>query len=94
LKCGVGEDWRRLIGRSCKICITYSQGREKFHIYNKKRKTIWIGHIWRRNCLVKHVTEGKIKGRIEVTGRRRRRRKQTLDDLKERENSEHCKRKH
>jgi hypothetical protein len=35
----------------------------------------------RRKCLLKHVTEGKIKGRIEVTGRRGRRRKQLLDDL-------------
>jgi hypothetical protein len=37
----------------------------------------------RRNCLLKHVIGGKIKGRIEVTGRRERRRKQLLDDLKE-----------
>jgi len=38
----------------------------------------------RRNCLLKHVIEGKIEGRIEVTGRRRRRRKQLSDDLAER----------
>jgi len=31
-----------------------------------------------RNCLLKHVIEGK----IEVTGRQGRRRKQLLDDLK------------
>jgi hypothetical protein len=37
----------------------------------------------RRNCLLKHVVEGKIDGRIEVTGRRGRRRKQLLDELKE-----------
>jgi hypothetical protein len=30
-----------------------------------------------------HVIEGKIEGRIEVTGRGRRRGKQVLDDLKE-----------
>jgi len=36
----------------------------------------------RRNSLLKHVTEGKIQGRIEMTGRRRRRGKQILDDLK------------
>jgi hypothetical protein len=35
----------------------------------KRRKTNWIGHILRRNCLLKHVIEGKIEGRIEVTGR-------------------------
>jgi hypothetical protein len=36
----------------------------------------------RRNCLLKHVIEEKIEGRIEVTGRRRRC-KQLLNDLKE-----------
>jgi hypothetical protein len=47
------------------------------------RKTNWTGHILRRNCLLKHVIEGKLEGRIEMTGRRGRRRKQLLDDLKE-----------
>jgi hypothetical protein len=32
--------------------------------------------------LLKHVIEGKIEGRIEVVGRRGRRRKQLLDDVK------------
>jgi hypothetical protein len=36
------------------------------------------------NCLLKHVTEGKAEERIEVTGRRRRRSKQLLDELQER----------
>jgi hypothetical protein len=36
----------------------------------KRRKANWVGHILRRNCLLKHVIEGKIEGRIEVTGRR------------------------
>ena len=27
-----------------------------------KRKANWIGHILRRNCLLKQVMEGKIKG--------------------------------
>jgi hypothetical protein len=45
----------------------------------QRKKANWIGHILRRNCLLKHVIEGK----IEVTGRRIRRRKQLLDDLKE-----------
>ena len=30
----------------------------------KKRKAKWIGHILRRNCLLKHVIEAKIEGRI------------------------------
>jgi hypothetical protein len=45
----------------------------------KRRKANWIGHILRRNCLLKHVIEGK----LEMTERRGRRRKQLLDDLKE-----------
>jgi hypothetical protein len=49
-----------------------------------KRKANWIGHILRRNCLLKQVTERKIKGRIEATGRRGRRRRKLLNDLKER----------
>jgi len=37
-----------------------------------------------RNCLLQRVIEGKIKGFIEVTGRRGRRHRKLLDDLKER----------
>jgi len=49
-----------------------------------KRKANWIGHILRRNCLLKQVIEGNIKGGIEVIGRRGRRRRKLLDDLKDR----------
>ena len=38
----------------------------------RKRKANWIGHILRRNCLLQRVTEGKIQGGIEVTGRQGR----------------------
>jgi hypothetical protein len=48
----------------------------------KSRNDNWLGHILRRNCLLKHVIEGKLEGRTEMTGRRGRRRKQLLDDLK------------
>jgi hypothetical protein len=44
----------------------------------KLRKAILFGRILRRNCLLKHVIEGKIEGTI----RRGRKRKQLLDDLK------------
>jgi hypothetical protein len=43
----------------------------------KRRKVNWVGHILRRNCLLKRVIEGK----IEVK-RRRRRRNQLLNGLK------------
>ena len=49
-----------------------------------KQKAKWIGHILRRNCLLQRVIEVKIKGGIEVTGRRGRKRRKLLDDLKER----------
>jgi len=35
----------------------------------KRSKGKWIGHIIHRNCLMKHVTEGNIEGRIKVIGR-------------------------
>ena len=35
-----------------------------------------------RNCLIKHVIEGKIVGRLEVKGRIGRRGKQLLNDIK------------
>ena len=50
----------------------------------RKRKANWIGHILSRNCLLQRAIEGKIKGDIEVTGRRGRKRRKLLDDLKER----------
>jgi hypothetical protein len=56
-----------------------------------KRKANWIGHILSRKCLLQQVIEGKIKGGIEVTGRRGRRRRKLLDDLKERTGYSHLK---
>ena len=41
----------------------------------RKRKSNCIGHILRRNCLLKQVIEGKTKVEMEVTRRRGRRRK-------------------
>jgi hypothetical protein len=49
-----------------------------------KLKAIWIGHIVRRNCLLRQVIGGNVIGGIEATGRRGRRRRKLLDDLKER----------
>jgi hypothetical protein len=57
----------------------------------RKRKAKWIGHILRRNCLLKQVIEVKIKGEMEVTRRRGRRRRMLLDDLKDRRGYSHLK---
>jgi hypothetical protein len=50
----------------------------------RKRKANCIGHILRRNCRLKQVIEGRIKGEIEVTRRRGRRRKKLMVDVKDR----------
>ena len=50
----------------------------------RKWKANWIGHILRRNCLVKQIIGRKIKGQIEVTRRRGRRLKKLLDYHKDR----------
>jgi hypothetical protein len=47
----------------------------------KRRKTNLIGHILRRNCLLRHVIAGKIEG----TGIWGRRSKQLLYDPNEKE---------
>jgi hypothetical protein len=63
--------------------VLHSVKKERYspHTINTRiRKANWMGHISRRKCLVRHVTEGKIGGRIEGTGRR----KKLLDDLQER----------
>jgi len=53
----------------------------------RKRKANWIGHILLRNCLLQRVIEGKIKGGIEVTGRRGGRRRELLMTLRKGEDT-------
>jgi hypothetical protein len=48
----------------------------------KRRKANWIGLILGRNCLLKHVIEGKMEVRIGVKRIRGRTRKELLDDFK------------
>ena len=75
-----GED---KLGRSCwKIVLKRVQAESNILHTTERTKTKWIGHILRRNCLIQHVIFRKIGKGIEVTGRRERRRKQILDDLK------------
>jgi hypothetical protein len=72
--------------RNVEVLFRVSEQRNILHEI-KKGKADWIGHILSRNCLLKEVIEGKIKGRIEVT----RRRKQLLDDLGNRRGYSHLK---
>ena len=57
----------------------------------RKRKANWIDRILRRNCLLKQVIEGKIKGEMEVTRRRRIRCRKLLNDLEDRRGYSHLK---
>ena len=72
------------------VLLRVNEQRNILHGINK-RKADWIGHILRRNCLLQRVIEGKINGEIEVTGRRGKRRRKLLDDLKERRGYPHLK---
>jgi hypothetical protein len=66
--------WRRME----KISWTgHAKNEEVLHMVNEERnilhiikirKANWIGHILHRNCLLKHVIEGKLEGWIEMTG--------------------------
>jgi hypothetical protein len=67
----------------------YLRVNEQSNILHKirKQKANWIGNVLYRNCLLKQVIEGKIKGELEVT----RRRKKLLDDLNDRRGYSHLK---
>jgi len=69
--------------RNEEVLLRVKEQRNILHEISKW-KANWIGHILSRNCLLQCVNEGKIKGGIEVTRRRGRRRRKLLDDLKER----------
>jgi len=69
--------------RNEEVLLRVNEQRNILHEIGK-RKANWIGHFLRRNCLLQGVIERKIKGQLEVTRRRGRRRKRLLDDLKDR----------
>ena len=72
--------------RNEEVLLSIKEQRNILHEI-RKRKANWIGHILRRYCLLQRVIEGKVKGVIEVKGRRRK----LLDDLKERRGYSHLK---
>jgi hypothetical protein len=69
--------------RNEEVLVRVKEQRNILHEISKRNGS-WNGHILRRNCLLRQVIEVNIKGGIEVTGRRGRRRRNLLDDLKER----------
>jgi hypothetical protein len=80
--------WRRLekirvdLVKNAEVLHRVKEKRNILHLV-KRRKANCIGHILRRNCLVKPLVNGKLEEVIEQTGRRGTRSKQLLDVLKE-----------
>jgi hypothetical protein len=68
------------VKRKSKYCVEPRKKETFCRKYKLQRwRAKWIGHVVRRNCLLKLIIEGK----IELTGRRWRRLKQLLDNLQE-----------
>ena len=76
--------------RNEEVLLQVNEQRNILHAI-RTRKANWIGNILRRNCLLKQVIEGKIKGEMDVTRRRGRRRKKLLEYLKDRRGYSHLK---
>jgi hypothetical protein len=76
--------------RNEEVLLRVKEQRNILHEISK-RKANWIGQIFRRNCCLRQVIEGKIKGEIEVRGRRGRRSRKLLNNLKERRGYLHLK---
>ena len=73
------------LDRSCEseeVLLGVKEDRNILHTI-KRTKANWIDDTLCRNFLLKCVAEGNTEGRIEVTVRRGRRRKQLLDVRKE-----------
>src|SRR5215471_1392931 len=68
--------------RNEEVLLRVKEHRNILHEISK-RNANWIGHILCRNCLLRQVIEGEIKGGIEGTGRQGRRHRKLLDNLKE-----------
>jgi hypothetical protein len=50
------------------VLLTVKEERNILHAIKIERLT-GFGHIFRRNCLLKHVMEGRLDGRVEITGK-------------------------
>jgi hypothetical protein len=64
--------WRRMVKiswtdqvRNQEVLLRVKEQRNILHEISK-RDSHWIGHILRRNCLLRQAVEGKIKAEIEV----------------------------
>lgn len=69
--------------RNEEVCHSVKVDRNVLHKI-KRRRTNWISHNLGKNCLLKRVIGGKMEGRIKVAERGERRRKQLMNERKER----------
>ena len=88
--------WQMLweVGYPPPILVILEDGDIVFLHTVNRRKYKWIGPILRRKCLIKHVIEGKIEGRIEVRGEEEEDVCSYLVTLRKREDTGNWKRKH
>jgi hypothetical protein len=54
--------------RNKEVLHRVKEDRNMLHTITR-RKGNWIGHSLHKNCLLKHISEGKIKGWTKVTRR-------------------------
>ena len=88
LKCGAGEGLEKINWTDRVRNEVLQKVKEERNILDtaKRIKANWIGHILHRNChlrRLRHVIEGKVESRLEVTGRRGKSCKQLLYHRKE-----------
>jgi len=68
---------RELYQHGSVVCLCMAM-----HLLRRRMKYFAMKYVRSPSCLLKHVIEGKVEGRIEVTVRQGRRRKRLLDDFK------------
>jgi hypothetical protein len=79
--------------RNEEVLLWVKEDRNILHII-KRRKADWVCYILRRNCLLKHVIDGKIQLGIEVTRRKGRKLRSCWMTLRQGEGTGNWKRKH
>jgi hypothetical protein len=59
----VEDEWDHRVRKEEYVLQRVKEERNILHTTNR-RKANCVGHFLRRNCLIKHVIEGKLEGRI------------------------------
>jgi hypothetical protein len=65
-ECGAGEGWRRSVGqKGWEIKLQRVKGDRNELQTIKRGNDNWIGHIWRRNFILKHNFDGNVDGTMK-----------------------------